>query len=163
MPSFDVVSKSDVQLLDNAINTARKEIVNRYDFHGSNCEIEFDKKELKITVTTANDMQIKTVGDILIARCLKQHVDPRCFDFGKEQYASGNAVRKEIKIKQGIDRDGAKKMVKDIKDSGIKVQASIMDDQQRITGKKIYALQAVIALLKQNDYKLPLDFVNMKS
>lgn len=163
MPSFDVVSKSDAQLLDNAINTAKKEIVNRYDFHGSKTEIEFDKKEMKITITTENDMRVKAIGDIIIARSLKQHIDPRCYDFGKDQYASGNMIRKEIKIKQGIDRDTAKKMVKDIKDKGLKVQASIMDDQLRITGKKIDDLQTVISFLKMKDYSMPLDFVNMKS
>ena len=163
MPSFDVVSKSDAQLLDNAINTARKEIINRYDFHGSKTEIEFDKKEMKITVTTENDMRVKAIGDILIARSMKQHIDPRCFDFGKDQYASGNMLRKEIKIKQGIDRDTAKKMVKDIKENGLKVQTSIMDDQLRVTVKKIDDLQSVIAFLKLKDYSVPLDFVNMKS
>ncbi|MEI7802579.1 MAG: YajQ family cyclic di-GMP-binding protein [Bacteroidota bacterium] len=163
MPSVDVISKSDPQLLDNAINTARKEIINRYDFHGTKTEIDFDKKEMKITVTTENEMRVKAIGDILIARSLKQHIDPRCYDFGKDQYASGNMIRKEIKIKAGIDRDNAKKMVKDIKDSGLKVQASIMDDQLRVTGKKIDDLQSVMALLRKNDYGLPLDFVNMKS
>ena len=163
MPSVDVVSKSDAQLLDNAINTARKEIINRYDFHGTKTEIDFDKKENKITVTTENEMRVKAIGDILISRSLKQHIDPRCFDFGKDQYASGNMIRKEIKIKAGIDRDNAKKMVKDIKDSGLKVQTSIMDDQLRVTGKKIDDLQSVMALLRKNDYGLPLDFVNMKS
>lgn len=163
MPSVDVISKSDAQLLDNAINTARKEIINRYDFHGTKTEIDFDKKEMKITITTENEMRVKAIGDILISRSLKQHIDPRCYDFGKDQYASGNMIRKEIKIKAGIDRDNAKKMVKDIKDSGLKVQASIMDDQLRVTGKKIDDLQAVMALLRKNEYGLPLDFVNMKS
>lgn len=118
---------------------------------------------MKITITTENDMRVKAIGDILIARSLKQHIDPRCFDFGKDQYASGNMIRKEIKIKQGIDRDTAKKMVKDIKDNGLKVQASIMDDQLRVTGKKIDDLQTVISFLKMKDYSMPLDFVNMKS
>ncbi|HAP02389.1 MAG TPA: YajQ family cyclic di-GMP-binding protein [Bacteroidetes bacterium] len=162
MPSFDIVSKADTQLLDNAINTARKEIVNRYDFHGTQTEIDFDKKENLIKVTTENDLRLKHIIDILISRAMKQHIDARCFDFGKEQYASGNMVKKEIKIKQGLDRDTAKKVVKEIKDSGLKVQPGIMDDLVRVTGKKIDDLQSIIALMRSKDFGVPLQFVNMK-
>jgi len=163
MPSFDIVSQLDHQSMDNAINTARKEILNRYDFHGSKTSIDFDKKELNIHIVTENDMRIKAICDIIIARAVKQHVDTICFDFGKDLYAAGNMVKKDIKIKEGIDKDTAKKIVKDIKDSGLKVQASIMDDQVRVTGKKIDDLQSVIARVKKGNFGLPLQFVNMKS
>jgi len=165
MPSFDVVNKIDHQNLDNAINTARKEITTRYDFHDSKTTIEFDKKALEITVVTENDMRMRHVQDVIVSRSMKQGIAPEALDFGKDVYASGNMVRKEIKIKEGIDKETAKKITKDIKASGLKVQPSIMEDQVRVTGKKIDDLQEVIAFLKskQGDYGLPLQFVNMKS
>ncbi len=163
MPSFDIVSKIEHQNLDNAMNVARKEIQNRYDFHGSKTEIELDKKTLNIHIVTENDMRMKAIQDVLIARMMKQHVDPNSLDFGKELYASGNMVKKDIKVKEGIDKETAKKIVKDIKASGFKVQASIMDDIIRVTGKKIDDLQAIMQLCRQGKYELPLQFVNMKS
>lgn len=162
MPSFDIVSKVDGQLLDNAVNNTRKEIVNRYDFHGSETSIELDKKVNLITIVTENEMRIKAVQDVLIARMLKQQLDPSCLDMGKEQYASGNMVRKEIRIKEGIDKETAKKINTKIKDLKLKVQGSIMDDQLRVQGKKIDDLQTVIARLRQEDFGQPLQFVNMR-
>lgn len=163
MPSFDIVSKIEHQNLDNAINVARKEIQNRYDFHGSKTEIELDKKTLNIHIVTENDMRMKAIQDVLIARMMKQHLDPSCLDFGKELYASGNMVKKDIKVKEGIDKETAKKIVKAIKASGLKVQASIMDDIIRVTSKKIDDLQSVIQLCRQGSYGLPLQYINMKS
>ena len=162
MPSFDVTNKIDHQTLDNVINVVIKEIVNRYDFHDSKTEISLDKKALNVHVVTENDMRIKAIETVLMNRSVKQHLDPRCFDFGKEHYAAGNMVKKDIKVKEGIEKDTAKKIVKDIKECGLKVQASIMDDMVRVTGKKIDDLQSVISLLKTKDYGIPLQFVNMK-
>lgn len=163
MPSFDIVNKVDSQLLDNAINVARKEIVNRFDFHGSKSEITLDKKTMLIHVLTENEMRMNSIIDIIRQRMIKQHLNPLCLDFGKEQYASGAMTKKDIKVKEGVDKDVAKKIIKDIKDSKLKVQAQIMDDQVRVSGKKIDELQAVIALMRQGNYELPLQFVNMKS
>ncbi len=163
MPSFDIVSKIEHQNLDNAINVARKEIQNRYDFHGSKTEIDLDKKTLNIHILTENDMRMKAIQDVLIARMMKQQLDSACLDFGKELYASGNMVKKDIKVKEGIDKETAKKIVKDIKSSGLKVQASIMDDIIRVTGKKIDDLQSVMAMCRAGNYGLPLQYVNMKS
>lgn len=163
MPSFDIVSKVDGQTLDNAINNARKEVVNRYDFHDSKSEIELDKKSNIIHIITENDMRMKAIQDIIIARIVKQQLDPNCLDFGKEHYASGNMVKKDVKVKEGIDKETAKKIVKTIKDAKMKVEASIMDDQVRVTGKKIDDLQTVMALAKKNDFGQPLQFVNMRS
>ena len=162
MPSFDIVSKIDGQTLDNAINVAKKEILNRYDFNGSQSSIELDKKTNVVTVVTENDMRMKAIQDAIISRMIKQQLDPKAMDFGKEQYASGNMIRKEIQIKQGIDKEAAKKIVKKIKDSGLKVQASIMDDQVRVQGKKIDDLQAVIQLCKNGNLGIPLQYVNMR-
>jgi cyclic-di-GMP-binding protein len=163
MASFDIVNKVDAQLLDNAVNIARKEILNRWDFHGSKSEINYDKKAMTLQILTENDMRLEAIIDAIRSRMIKQHVNPLCLDLGKEHAASGMMIRKEIKIKEGIDKEVAKKIVKDIKDSKLKVQASIMDDQVRVTGKKIDDLQDVIALMRRGSYELPLQFVNMKS
>jgi uncharacterized protein YajQ (UPF0234 family) len=163
MPSFDIVNKVDAQLLDNAVNIAKKEILNRFDFHGTKSEIDLDKKALQINILTENEMRMQSIIDVIRQRMIKQHLNPLCLDEGKEHTASGMMVRKEIKIKQGIDKEAAKKIVKDIKESKLKVQASIMDDQVRVTAKKIDDLQAVISLMRQGSYELPLQYVNMKS
>lgn len=163
MASFDIVNKVDAQLLDNAINVARKEIINRFDFHGSKSEITLDKKAMLIHILTENDMRMESIIDIIRQRMIKQHLNPLCLDFGKEQYASGMMMKKDIKIKEGVDKDVARKIIKDIKDSKLKVQAQMMDDQVRVTGKKLDDLQAVISLMRQGSYDLPLQFLNMKS
>ncbi|HNU48415.1 MAG TPA: YajQ family cyclic di-GMP-binding protein [Bacteroidia bacterium] len=163
MPSFDIVNEIDIQKLDNAINVAKKEIVNRYDFHGSKTEIDLDKKEMQLKIVTEDQMRMDAIRDIIISRSMKQGVDPKCFDFGKEQYASGNMVRKDVKIKKGIDKETAKTIVKFIKETGMKVQASIMDEQVRVTGKKIDDLQQVIAEVKNKPVELPLQYVNFRS
>ncbi|MFN8154481.1 MAG: YajQ family cyclic di-GMP-binding protein [Bacteroidia bacterium] len=163
MPSFDIVNEIDLQKLDNAINVAIKEITSRYDFHGSKTELTLDKKTMVITFVTENDMRIKAIQDILISRMMKQGLDAKALDFGKEHYASGNMIRKEVSVKKGIDKETAKKIVKFIKDSGLKVQPSIMDDQLRITGKKIDDLQEVIAKVKGMNVELPLQYTNFRS
>jgi uncharacterized protein YajQ (UPF0234 family) len=164
MPTFDIVSKIDAQTLDNAINIAKKEILNRYDFHDSKSSIELDKKTNVITVVTENDMRLKAIQDSIISRLVKQHLDPNALDMDKvQQAASGNMIRKEISIKEGLDKEAAKKVVKKIKDSGLKVQASIMDDQVRVQAKKIDDLQAVIALCRTEDFGQPLQYINMRN
>lgn len=162
MPTFDIVSKIDSQTLDNAINNAKKEILNRYDFNDSKSTVELDKKTNELTIVTENEMRLKAIIDSIISRMVKQNIDPKSMDFGKDQYASGNMIRKEVKIKEGIDKEIAKKIVKKIKDSGLKVQASIMDDQIRIQGKKIDDLQAVIALCRKENFEQPLQYINMR-
>ncbi|MFM8431887.1 MAG: YajQ family cyclic di-GMP-binding protein [Bacteroidota bacterium] len=163
MPSFDIVSKTDLQRLDNAINTAIKEIRNRFDFTGSKTEVELDKKSMMIHIVTEDDMKLKAVEGMIIGRMVKQQLDTSCLDFGKELYASGNMVKKDIKVKQGIDKETAKKIVKYVKDTGKKVQASIMDEQVRVTGKKIDELQELISLLEKQEYGLPLQFENYRN
>lgn len=163
MPSFDIVNKVDAQLLDNAINVARKEIINRFDFSGSKTEITLDKKGMLINILTENDMRMDSIIDVIRNRMIKQKLDPQCLDFGKEHYASGAMIRKDVRVREGIDKDVARKIIKDIKESKLKVQAQVMDDQVRVTGKKIDDLQSVIALMRRGEYELPLQFVNMKS
>ena len=163
MPSFDITSKVDAQVVENTINVARKEIVNRYDFHGSKTEIDFNKKELTLLITTENELRLNAAIDIIINRGLKQGLDARSFDLSKEHYASGAFIKKDVKLKNGLDKDAMKKIVKAIKDTGLKVQAAQMDNIVRVTAKKIDDLQQVIAFLRKDDYGFPLQFDNMKS
>jgi len=162
MPSFDIVNKVDAQLLDNSINVARREILNRFDFHGSKSEITLDKKNMLISILTEDDMRMESIINVIRQRMIKQNLNPLCLDFGKEKIASGFMVRKDVKVKEGVDKEVARKIIKDIKDSKLKVQAQMMDDQVRVTGKKIDDLQEVIALMRRGSYDLPLQFVNMK-
>ena len=163
MPSFDIASKVDSQIVENAINVAKKEIQNRYDFHGSNTSIDFNKKDLTMHVITENEMRINTIIDVIITRGSKQGLDPRSYDVSEEHYASGAMVKKDIKLKNGLDKDAMKKISKAIKDSGLKVQASQMDQLVRVTGKKIDDLQEVMSMLRKQDFDYPLQFENMKS
>ena len=163
MPSFDIVSKVDAQTLDNAINNAKKEILNRYDFNSSKSTVELDKKTNVITIVTEDDMRLKAIEDSIISRMMKQGLDAKSLDFGKEQQASGNMIRKEISVKEGLDKEAAKKVVAKIKASNLKVQASIMDDQVRVTAKKIDDLQAVMSLCRAENFEQPLQFINMRN
>lgn len=162
MPSFDIACKVDVQTLDNAVNTVKKEISSRFDFKNSPVSIELDKKTYILKLEVESDMKMKQLIDVLISRSMKQGIDPSAFDFDKDAYPSGKVVRKEVAVQNGLKQEDAKKIVKLIKDSGLKVQAQIMDDIVRVNGKKIDDLQAVIAALKSSDINLPLAFTNMK-
>lgn len=163
MPSFDIVSKVDLQTLDNAVNTVKKEITTRYDFKGSHVNIELDKKELLVKLEVESEMKLDQVIEVLISRSMRQGLDATIYDLSKEHYQSGKVVKKEIAVRNGIKQEDAKKIVKMIKDSGLKVQAAIMDDIVRVTGKKIDDLQDVIQLCKGGNLGIPLQFVNMKS
>lgn len=162
MPSFDIVSKVDIQTLDNTVNVVVKEIANRYDFRDSNTKIELNKKDMVISVETMNDMQVKAIEEVLVTRGIKQGIDGRSFDFSKEAEPSGKVLRKTIKVKAGLEKEDSKKIVKLIKDSKLKVDAVTMDDQVRVSGKKIDDLQGVIQLLRKSDVGVPLQFINMK-
>lgn len=163
MPSFDIVSKVDVQTLDNAVNTIKKEISNRFDFKDSHVVIDLNKKDYTITMEMESDMKMKQAIDVLISRSMKQGIDANAFDFSKDAYPSGKIIKKTVSVSNGLKQEDAKKIVKLIKDSGLKVQAQIMDDLVRVTGKKIDDLQDVIALCKKAELKLPLEFKNMKA
>lgn len=163
MPSFDIVSKVDLQTLDNAVNIAKKEIDNRFDFKGTHVSIELNKKDMVIDIEVESDMKLKQVEDVLLTKAMRQGLESNAFDMSKDFSGSGKYIRKSIPVKNGIDREASKKIVKLIKDSGIKVQAAIQDDTIRVTGKKIDDLQEVIQLCRTSSLDLPLQFVNMKS
>lgn len=162
MPSFDIASKLDAQLLDNSINVAKKDILNRWDFRDSKSSIELNKKELVINITTENDMRLDAILDAIHSRMIKQGLDPRGLDESKAHYASGPMIKKDIKVRQGIDKEVSKKIIKAIKDSKIKVTAQIMDEIIRVSAKKIDDLQAVISLCRNGNFEVPLQFINMK-
>jgi uncharacterized protein YajQ (UPF0234 family) len=163
MPSFDIASKVDLQTLDNAINIAKKEMDNRFDFKGSHIQMELNKKDMVINLEVESDMQLKQVEDILLTKAMRQGLESNAFDLSKEHSGSGKYIRKAVPVRNGIDKDMAKKIVKLIKDSGLKVQPAIMDDIIRVTAKKIDDLQDVIQLCKSSSLDIPLQFVNMKS
>ena len=158
--SFDVVSKVNMQEVDNAINQTNKEIRQRYDFKNSKSEVTLEDKNLKIL--TEDDFKLRSVIDILQSKLIRRKVPIRNLDYGKVEEASGGMVRQFINLKQGIEKETAKQIVKDIKGLKLKVQAQIMDEQVRVSGKKRDDLQAVIAFLKEQDYKLDLQFENYR-
>ena len=163
MPSFDIVSKVDAQALDNAVNVTKKEITNRFDFKNAHVEIDLDKKNYKMNIETDDDMKMRQLVDVLINRAHKQGISPEAFDISKDGYQSGKVWKKEVEVRNGLKQEDAKKIVKQIKDSGLKVQASIMDDTVRVTAKKIDDLQAVIQDLRNKELGIPLQFENMRS
>ncbi len=163
MPSFDIVSKVDLQTLDNAVNVTKKEIENRFDFKGSHVVMNLDKKESKISLEAEGDLQMRQVTDVLISRSMKQGIDPQAFDFSKDAYPSGKIMKKEVPVRNGLKQEDAKKVVKLIKDSGLKVQSQIMEDVVRVTAKKIDDLQEVIQFCKTAGLEFPMQYINMRS
>ncbi len=162
MPSVDVVSKVDMQALDNAINNVKRVISTRFDFKNVRSEITFDRKTKLIHIVTGDDWKIKAVTEMLIGQCSRLKLDPKCLDLKEIEPTSSGAVKMDILIKEGIPKETGRKIVKLIKGLKIKIQSAIQDDQVRLTGKKIDDLQEIMRLLKEQDYNIPLQFVNMK-
>jgi len=163
MPSVDVVSRVDLQALDNAINNVKREISTRFDFKNVKSEITFDRKTKYIHIVTGDDWKVKAVTEMLIGQCTRLKVDPKCLDLKEIEPTSHDTVKMDILIKEGIPKETGQKIVKLIKGLKIKVQPAIQGDQVRITGKKIDDLQEIMRLLKEQDYNIPLQFANMKS
>ena len=163
MASFDIVSKVDAQLLDNAVNVTRKEILNRYDFRDSKTVLELDKKNSVIQLTTENDMRLKAVEDVLLTRVVKQGLDGRSLDFSGEAAPSGNMIKKDLKVREGLGKEVIRKIIQLVKEGKFKVEATQMGEQVRVQAKKIDDLQAVIAAVRRADLGVPLQFVNQKS
>ena len=163
MPSFDFSSKVDLQTLDNAINTVKKEITNRFDFKDNHVVIDLNKKDFKVMLEADSEMKLEQITDVMINRSMKQGLAAEIYDLSKEAYPSGKVVKKEVPVRNGIKQEDAKKIVKLIKDSGLKVQAAIMDDIIRVTGKKIDDLQDVIQASRSWNLGIALQTVNMKS
>lgn len=162
MPSFDIVNEINAQEVDNAVNNTLKEVSTRYDFKGLHTEVEFMKKESRIDIVAAESMKLKAVKDMLIKHFIKRGLEPKVLEYGSEEGTSQGHVKVSAKIKEGIDRKTAKKIVKEIKSLKLKIQPAIQDNQVRVTGKKINDLQEVIQHLKKKDFGIPKQFVNMK-
>ncbi|OIO67263.1 MAG: YajQ family cyclic di-GMP-binding protein [Zetaproteobacteria bacterium CG1_02_53_45] len=160
MPSFDVVSETDMQEMTNAVNQVIKEITTRFDFKGSKASIELGDDSITVVGDDINKMN--TVTELLRAKLVRRNLDPKCLEYGDPQDASGSTKRQVITIKQGVSTELAKKIVKHIKDEKMKVQASIQGDQVRVTGKKRDDLQATMALVKGIDSDRPLSFTNFR-
>lgn len=160
MHSFDAVSKIDMQEVNNAVTMASKEIGQRFDFKGSKSDISIEKEEL--VLISDDEGKLKSVVDILTGKLVKRAVPLKGLDFGKIEPAAGGTVRQRVKIQQGIPGDKAKEIVKRIKEAKLKVQAAIQEDQVRVSGKKLDDLQAVMKMLKDADFGVPLQFVNYR-
>jgi cyclic-di-GMP-binding protein len=160
MPSFDVVSKVDKQEVDNAFQQTKKELAQRYDFKGTDTTIEHNEEGIVLRSSTED--RIKAAYEVLIERGIKRKISPRVFDPQKIETAGGSTFRQTVKLKEGISTEKGREIVKLIKDQKIKVQAQIMDDQVRVSGKNRDDLQAVIRLLRERDLDIELQFVNMR-
>ncbi|PJA19719.1 MAG: YajQ family cyclic di-GMP-binding protein [Deltaproteobacteria bacterium CG_4_10_14_0_2_um_filter_43_8] len=163
MPSFDIVNKVDLQEMDNAVNNSIKEVATRFDFRNSRTTIEFNKKDKVINIVTADKMNMDTLEDMVTTHCIRRKVNPKCLEFKDFEPTGQNLLKRVVKIKEGIEMETAHKIVKLIKGLNLKVQASIQDEQVRVTGKKIDDLQSVIQALNAQDLGIPLQYVNMKA
>lgn len=163
MPSLDVVSQVDMQALDNAVNNTKRQVASRFDFRSVASDIILDRKKKSITVTTADDWKAKEIISILTGQAARLKVSAKSLDIKNIEPAAGLTVKVEIAVKEGLSKETAQKIVKFIKSLNMKVQSAIQDEQVRITGKQIDDLREVMRLLTEQDFGLPLQFVNMKS
>lgn len=160
MPSFDIVSQVNQQEVKNAVEQANKEIANRYDFKGSDARVE--QNELALTVYADDEFKLGQVMDVLRARLAKRNVDVRCLDPGTLEKISGDKIKQPVTVKVGVAQDKAKSIVKLIKDSKLKVAASIQGDAVRVSGAKKDDLQLAIQLVKKSVTDLPIQFINFR-
>lgn len=160
--SFDIASKVDLQEVLNAVQQATKEILQRFDFKGSKSSIDLNKDKHEITLVSDDELKLKTVVDILQTKLVKRGVSLKALQYGKVDAAAGNTVRQIVTLQQGIPIEKAKEIVKLLKDTKMKVQAEIQKDQVRVKAKKIDDLQALIALLREKDLGIHIDFLNYR-
>ncbi|TFG92794.1 MAG: YajQ family cyclic di-GMP-binding protein [Syntrophobacterales bacterium] len=160
MPSFDIVSKVEMQEVDNAVNQTIKEFSTRFDFKKSKSEVTLEKESIKIL--TEDDSRLKAIIDILQSRCLKRGISIKALQYGTVESASGGMVRQLITIQQGISKEKGKEVIAAIKETKLKVQAQIQDDQVRVTGKSIDDLQEIIQRLKGKDLDIEMQFINFR-
>jgi cyclic-di-GMP-binding protein len=162
MPSFDIVSEVNHVEIRNALDQANKEITNRFDFKGSDARVELDEKEKALTAFADDEFKLRQVRDVLTGKLAKRGVDIRALEPGKMEPISGNKVKETIKVREGIEQERAKGVVKLIKDAKLKVQASIQGDLVRVSGAKKDTLQDAIALIRKSVTDIPLQFKNFR-
>jgi cyclic-di-GMP-binding protein len=160
MPSFDIVSKTELSEVGNAIDGVTRELTTRFDFKGSNSQIE--RQEGTLTLTAEDGTKLRQMQELVKAYFVRRKLDPRCIEWKDEEKAAGNTLRQIAIVKQGIDREVAKEIVKAIKDAKLKVQAAMQGDELRVTGKKRDDLQTAIALVKTLKIEIPLQYVNFR-
>jgi len=160
MPSFDIVSKTDLAEVENAVNNVKREMTQRYDFKGSKCSIE--QNEAELTILADDDMKLRQMHELLQGHLAKRKIDVAVLDYKEPETAAGTSLRQKAVVKQGIDRDLARKIVKDIKGSKMKVQVAIQGDELRVTGKKRDDLQDVIQFVKDLGIEHPLQYINFR-
>ena len=163
MPSFDIVSRFNFAELDNAINNTNKAIAARFDYRGSPVEITVNAKDKKLKIVADDGMKVKCVIEMFRGAANKRGIDLKSFDFPEPESTLAGRMKSETKIRDGIEQEKAKEIVRMIKDTKLKVQASIQGEELRVTGKQIDDLQAVMKFLNGAGLDLPLQFVNMKS
>lgn len=163
MPSVDIVSQIDMQEVDNAVNIVKKEMANRYDFRHSKSEIELNKTDKTIRIVADDDMKLRAIKEMLVGRFIQRKVSPKVLDFGAEEKAALGLIRIFVKLKQGIDPENSRKIVKIAKDMKLKVQVTIQGEQVRLNGNKIDDLQAIMQAVRADEsVTVPVQFVNMK-
>jgi uncharacterized protein YajQ (UPF0234 family) len=162
MPSFDIVSEVNQVEVHNALDQTNKEITNRFDFKGSDARVELNEKEKMLTVYADDDFKLTQVLDVLTGKLAKRGIDVRCLKTGDIDKVSGNKVKQTVAVREGVEQELAKKVVKLVKDSKIKVQASIQGDAVRVTGAKKDLLQETIALVRKSITDFPLQFKNFR-
>ena len=162
MPSFDIVSEVNQVEVHNALDQTNKEITNRFDFKGSDARVELNEKEKMLTVYADDDFKLTQVLDVLTGKLAKRGIDVRCLKTGDIDKVSGNKVKQTVAVREGVEQELAKKIVKVVKDSKIKVQASIQGDAVRVTGAKKDLLQETIALVRKSITDFPLQFKNFR-
>jgi cyclic-di-GMP-binding protein len=162
MPSFDIVSEVNQVEVHNAIDQSNKEITNRFDFKGSDARVELNEKEKTLTLYADDDFKLRQVLDVVTGKLAKRGVDVRCLDSGSVEKISGNKMKQTIAVRQGVEQDLGKKIIKLVKDSKLKVQASIQGDAVRISGAKKDTLQDAIALVRKSIADFPLQFKNFR-
>jgi len=160
--SFDIVSEVDMQEVDNAVNQVVKEMLQRYDFKGSKCEVKLAKEDGKITILASDRMKLKSLQEMLSTRFVKRGISAKALQFGSEEDATGGSVRQVVTVQQGIPQEKAKNLVKLIKDTKIKVQASIQGESVRVSGKNRDDLQSIIQLVQKSPIDIPLQFTNYR-
>lgn len=160
MPSFDIVSETDLAEVDNAVANVMREVITRYDFKGSNSRLEH--KDGVLTIHADDDLKLRQMHEILQGHLQKRGIEPGMLDYQKEEQAAGQSVRQNVLVKQGIDKELGKKIVKEIKSSKMKVQVAIQGEELRVTGKKRDDLQAVITFVKELGLEQPLQYKNFR-
>lgn len=163
MPSLDIVSRVEFPEIDNAINNFKKSLATRFDFRGVQADVEFDQKEKKLKFVTVDHMKMKAVQEMFQSAAQRRGIALKSFDWGEFEPGAAGTIKCHVKIRNGLEQEVSKQIVKIIKDSKLKVQASIQGEEIRLSGKQIDDLRSVMALLNASDLPVPLQYVNMKS